>query len=91
LAEAHGGQLAVICVPELATTPGFKAWLDSCLTDQAVKVELVLAPAEPAALIRRIVQLDCRVIAVASGGAQATPDRLREMVMRIACDVMVVR
>jgi nucleotide-binding universal stress UspA family protein len=91
LAEAHGGRLAVICAPELTKTPGFKAWLDKCLADQPVKIELNLAPSEPAALIRRIVELDCRVVALASGVPGAQPERLRDMVAKIACDVLVVR
>jgi nucleotide-binding universal stress UspA family protein len=91
LAEAHGGRLVVICPPELAKSSGFKAWLDNCLAGQAVTVELDLTPAEPAALNRRIVELDCRVVALASGTAEAHPDRLRDMVMKITCDVLVVR
>jgi len=91
LAEAHGGRLAVICPPELAKTSGFKTWLDACLAGQAVTVELDLATAEPATLNRRIVELDCRVVALASGAAEAQPDRLRAMVAKIDCDVLVVR
>jgi hypothetical protein len=91
LAEARGGRLAVFCVPELAKTAGFKAWLDTCLADQAVKVELDLAPTEPTALLRRIVELNCRVLALASDTDQAQPERLRDMITKIACDVLVVR
>ena len=89
LAEAHGGRLAVICTPELAKTSGFRAWLDSHLAGREVTVELDLAPA--GALNERIVQLDCRVVALASDTEQAQPDRLRQMVAQIACDVVVVR
>jgi nucleotide-binding universal stress UspA family protein len=91
LAEAHGGRLAVICAPELAKTSGFNAWLDSLLAGHAVQVELDLVSAEPTALIRRVVELDCRVVALAAGAAQAQPDRLRDMVAKIACNVLVVR
>jgi len=91
LAEAHGGRLAVICAPDLAAAPEFNAWLDSSLAGHAVSVELDLAPAEPAMLSRRIVELDCRVVALAATAAQAEPARLRDMVATIACDVLVVR
>ena len=91
LAEAHNGRLAVICAPELAKTPGFEAWLDSRLAGHAVQVELDLASTEPTALIRRVVELDCRVVALASEAAQAQPDRLRDMVAQIACNILVVR
>jgi hypothetical protein len=91
LAEAAGGRLAIICAPQLANSTGFKAWLDAGIAGRAVTVELDLLPAEPAGLIRRIVELDCRVVALASGTEQARPDRLRDMVAKIACDVLVVR
>jgi nucleotide-binding universal stress UspA family protein len=91
LADAHGERLAVICSPELAKTPGFKTWLDGCLAGQAVNVELDLTPAEPGAFTRRIVELGCRVVALTSGAAEATPERLREMLAKIASDVLVVR
>jgi hypothetical protein len=91
LAEANGGQLAVICAPELANTPDFKTWLDNCLAGQAIKSELDLAPAEPAALIRRIAELGCRIVALGSGSPQARPEGLREMVAKLSCDLLVVR
>jgi len=91
LAQTHAGRLAVICTPDLASSPEFKTWLDGCLAGEAVKTELDLAPEEPAALIRRIVELDCRIVALAAGTPQARPDGLREMVAKLACDVLVVR
>lgn len=91
LAEADGGQLAVICAPELAGATDFKTWLDNCLDGRTVKAELDLAPAGSAALIRRIVELGCRIVALGAGSPQARPERLREMVAKIACDVLVVR
>jgi nucleotide-binding universal stress UspA family protein len=91
LAEAHGGRLAVICLPELANSPDFKTWLDDCLAGVAVTVELDLSPMEPAALIRRIAELDCRLVALAAGTPQAQPERLRDIVAKSACNVLVVR
>lgn len=91
LAEADGGRLAVICPPELANAPDFKTWLDTCLAGSAVTVELDLSPMESAALIRRIADLGCRLVALASGTPQARPDWLREMVAKAGCDVLIVR
>lgn len=91
LAEAHGARLAVICSPELADSPEFKPWLDGCLASEAVSTEIDIAPAEPAALIRRITELGCRTVALAAGTPQAQPNRLREMVAQLACDVLIVR
>jgi hypothetical protein len=90
-AEHHGGRLAVICTQELIDDDGFEAWLGDHLARYAVRVEIDLAPSEPAALVGRIVALDCRVVAIGAGASHAHPDRLRDMVARISCDVLVVR
>ncbi len=91
LAEADGATLAVICNPELAKTPGFKAWLDKSLARHAVKAELDLTPGEPSAVIRRVTELECRLVALEEGAALAQPETLRELVAKLACDVLVVR
>lgn len=89
LAEAHGGRLAVICPSELANAPGFQSWLDGCLAGAAVTVELDLSSMEPVALLRRMVELSCRIVALASGTPQAQPERLREIAATLS--VLVVR
>src|SRR5215469_4429932 len=91
LAEAQDGRLAVICPPGLANSPEFKTWLDNCLAGLPVTVEVDLSSMEPAALTRRLVELDCRLVALASGTPQAQSERLRELVAKVACDVLVVR
>jgi hypothetical protein len=91
LAEHAGGRLAVICAQDLVDDEGFEAWLGERLARYAVRVEIDLAPSEPAALISRIVELDCRIVAIEAGGSDARVDRLRDMVTRISCDVLVVR
>jgi hypothetical protein len=90
-AEHHGGRLAVICAQELIEDEDFETWLGERVSRYAVRVEIDLAPSEPAALIGRIVALDCRVVAIEAGASHAHPDRLRELVARISCDVLVVR
>jgi len=89
LAEANDARLAVICAPQLAEAPGFKAWLDERLAGHAVEVDLELMP-ERARLYRRITELHCRLVALEASADEARPDRLREMVAKIACDVLVV-
>jgi hypothetical protein len=91
LAQAHGGRLVVICPPELADRPGFKPWLDERLSGRAVTAELDLAPDEPAALHRRLAELECRILALGAGTPDAQPQRLREIVAQLGCDVLVVR
>jgi nucleotide-binding universal stress UspA family protein len=90
-AEQRGGRLVVIIDQELVDDDGFEAWLGERLAHYAVRVEIDLAPSEPAALVGRIVELDCQVVAIEAGASHAHPDRLRELVARIACDVLVVR
>lgn len=91
LAEAHDGRLAVLAADGLAATPGFTAWLDKCLAGFNISVELGVMPVEPGTLVRRIVELECRLVALDAGADQARPERLRELVAEIACDVLVVR
>jgi hypothetical protein len=90
-AQHHGGRLAVICAQELVDDEGFEAWLGERLARHAVRVEIDLAPPEPAALLGRIIELECRVVAIEAGASHAHPDRLREIVARVSCDVLVVR
>jgi hypothetical protein len=42
-------------------------------------------------LYRRIAELDCWIVAVEASADQAQPERLRELVATVACDVLVVR
>jgi hypothetical protein len=90
-AAADDETLTVICPPELAETPDFTAWLHRSLAEHVVETELDVAPADAAAVIRRIASLDCRLVAVENGAALAQPKRLRELVAKTACDVLVVR
>jgi hypothetical protein len=91
LADNDGGRLTVICPPELAAEPGFTEWLSQRLVGHAIRTEVELLPAEPAAQIRHIVELDCRLVAIESSADQAQPGRLRDIVARVSCDVLVVR
>jgi hypothetical protein len=90
LAEANGAGLAVICPPGLAIAPHFKAWLDDQLAGQEVKTTLELMP-DTASLPRLVAGLRCRLVAIEAGADEARPERLRELVAKIACDILVVR
>jgi hypothetical protein len=91
LAEAGGGRLTVICPSELAEDEAFVAWLGERLASYSVPVEIDLAPAEPAEVIRRIVELDCRLLAITAEDVHAKPEQLRNLIARAACDVLVIR
>ena len=90
LAEAAGGALTVICPPDLAAEKGFEAWLAAQIEPYSVRLQIELAPAEPAELERRLSELDCRVLAVQADLA-GQPERVRELFMRLACDILLVR
>jgi hypothetical protein len=89
LAEANDAGLAVFCAPDLAAEPKFKTWLDERLAGHAVKVELEPMPTDPAALYRRIAELECRLVALEAGAAP--PEGLRDIVATLGCDVLMVR
>jgi hypothetical protein len=91
LAAADDEALTVICPPELADSAGFTAWLHRSLAGHPVETELDVAPADAAAVIRRIASLDCHLVAVEDGATLAQPERLRELLAKTACDVVVVR
>lgn len=92
MAETRGGGiLTVICPPAVASSDGFEKWITDQVTGHSVRLQIEVAPAEPAALHRRIVELDCQLLVIEAGFAEGRPDRLRELVERFACDILVVR
>ena len=91
LAEAGGGRLTVICPSELAEDEAFVAWLGERLAGYSVPVEIDLAPAKPAEVISRIIDLDCRLLAITANDVHAKPEQLRNLIARAACDVVVIR
>lgn len=91
IAQAADRILTVICPPEIAGAERFEKWIADRLADHPVRLQVEIAPAETAALHRRIGELDCRCLAVEAGLAEGGADRLRELVERFACDILVVR
>jgi nucleotide-binding universal stress UspA family protein len=91
MAETRGGILTVICPPAVAGSEGFEKWITDQVTGHSVRLQIEVAPAEPAALHRRIGELNCQLLAIEAGLAEGRPDRLRELVERFACDILVVR
>ena len=73
-----------------SSTKGYRRVLDR-LADHPVRLQVEIAPAQTAALHQRIGELDCRCLAIASGEAEGSGDRLRELVERFGCDILVVR
>jgi hypothetical protein len=90
VAHAADGVLIVIGPPALAGADGFQQWLADRLGDLPMRLKVEIAPEEPAALHRRIAELDCRLLAVEAGFAEGDGgDRLRRFVERFACDILI--
>jgi nucleotide-binding universal stress UspA family protein len=82
--------LTVICLPAIAGK-GFEKWIADRLAGHPVRLQIEIAPAEPAALHQRIGELDCRLLAIEAGSTEGRGDRLREFVERCGCDILMVR
>lgn len=90
IAEARGRTLTVICPPAVAGAAGFEDWIDEQLAGIWVRRQIEMAPPKSAALHRRIVELDCRLLAIEAGAAEGGPGHLREFVEGCSCDVLIV-
>ncbi|HVB16794.1 MAG TPA: universal stress protein [Stellaceae bacterium] len=91
LAQAADRLLTVICPPALAGRAGFEKWIAERLAGSAVRLQVEVAPAEPAALRERIGALGCRLLAIEAGGTDGDGEQLREFVEYFACDILTVR
>jgi nucleotide-binding universal stress UspA family protein len=86
IAEAADALLVVLCPPAVAGAAWFEQWIADRLAGHPVRLRVETEPAEPAALRQRLDELDPRLLAIAAGG-----DRLRGLVERYACDILIVR
>jgi nucleotide-binding universal stress UspA family protein len=90
IAEARGGALTVICSPAMAGATGFEKRIGERLAGIRVRLQIEVAPSQSAALHRRIVELDCRLLAIEAGAPQGAPARLREIFDRYSCNLLIV-
>ena len=90
IASARDGVLTVICPPAVAGTPGFAQWISDSAGQYPVRIQIEVAPAEPATLHERLGQLDCRLLALEAGLAERSGETLRELIERFACDMLIV-
>jgi hypothetical protein len=81
----------VICPPAVGGADGFETWIAERLAAFSVRAQIEVARAEPAALHRRIGELDCRLLAVDAGRSEGHSGRLREFFDNFACDILFVR
>ena len=88
LAEIAGAALTVVCGPDLTRADGFNDWLVEHAAARPVQLRIEAAMNDSAALHRRILELDCGLLACAGGAA---PNGLRELAIGAACDLLVMR
>ena len=91
IAAAADRVLTVICPPVVARAPRFDKWISDRLADHPVRLQIEIGHAEPAELQRRLGELECRLLAVEASVVEGGSERLRELVERFACDILVVR
>jgi nucleotide-binding universal stress UspA family protein len=90
IAHDEDRMLTVISPPAVAGSEGFEGWIADRLADSPARLQIEVAPAEPAELRQRITEIGCRLLAV--DGEDAGGDaRLREYVEHFACDILTVR
>jgi nucleotide-binding universal stress UspA family protein len=88
LAEISGAPLTVVCAPDLTRSDGFDDWLREHAAARPVQLRIEAAMDDAAALHRRILELNCGLLAFAAGAAQ---NGLRELAVGAACDLLVMR
>jgi hypothetical protein len=91
IAQAADRVLTVIGPPAVTGAGHFERWLADQRVDPPARLQIEVAPAEPAALYRRIGELDCRLLAVEAGPAEGSDERLRAFVEGFGCDILFVR
>ena len=91
IAEARNTKVTLICTAELSRAEGFETWIADHLVPHSGSPQIELAPADATALLQRMLELDCGLLGVEASFIQGRSDRIRELVERLACDLLVVR
>ena len=90
IAALHSGRLTVARTTQLAASEDFDAWVSGLLEGHPLSFQIEPAATEPAALRRRIIELDCRLLVLEASERDGGPDELRELVEDLACDLLVI-
>ena len=90
LAVARDSRLTVICAAALASQAGFMDWLNGEIATLPVHVAVEIAAAS-GPLQERLLQLQCRLLAVEMDEAERFNERLTDFARRFSCDILVIR
>ena len=91
LAEARNTKMTLICTAELAGAQGFEAWIADHLVPHSGSPQIELAPVDGTALYHHMLELDCGLLAIEASFIANWSNQIRELVERLACDLLVVR
>jgi hypothetical protein len=91
IAEASNANLILVYPADLASTHEVERWAMEHLVQYSLSLRAEPAPANPTTLNERVLALDCRVLAITAGSVEAGPYSVRDLVERLACDLLVVR
>lgn len=90
IAEARNPNLTVIGPADVVGVEGIETWVTDHLARHPGPLQIEQIPTERAELHRRMLELDYGLVAVEAGFVEDGPDRMRELVERLACDLLVV-
>ena len=90
IAGFGNGALTVAGAPELTGSDDFTTWVSELLERHSLRLQTEAVASEPAGLRQRIIELDCRLLVLEAGEQDARPDNLRELVEKLACDVLII-
>lgn len=91
IAEARNVKLTLICTTDPGGREGLEPWATGNLAQYSVPLQIEPAPTEGAALQERMLELDCRLLAIEASFAEQKPGWITAFVERAGCDLLVVR
>ena len=91
IAEARDTNLTLVCGADLADAKEIENWAMGHLVQHSVPLQVERAAVEPMALRKRMIELDCGVLAIEAGLEEAGPNQIKELVEHLGCDLLVVR
>jgi nucleotide-binding universal stress UspA family protein len=90
IAKARNANPTVLSAVDAEGAEDIEAWAADHLARHSVPLQIERVPTEAAALHRRMLELDCRLLAVEARFVENRPDRIRKFVDRVGCDLLVV-